>query len=102
MISQTALNTGSRAAGTLSMPKPISFDFDEMVKAKAKADAEFAALAERHANGKFSGIGEGAYHGLSAGTDALSDAVGHEYIYDYALAAELTALTEQKRKKNGR
>lgn len=98
---QVSLNSRVESlTSPITMPEPVSFGFEDMVKAKAKADAEFAAEIERRIAGKTSG--GGAYRSSSAGTDALQETVGHKCTYDNAVAAELTALTARKRKKNDR
>lgn len=77
------------------MPEPISFGFDEMVKAKAKADAEMMAEIERRVFEMRLG-GEGK---SEMPKNALTDTLHSEYVYDYNLVAELAAL---KRKRNFR
>ena len=88
-------HTQTRSAKGLTMPEPIDFDFDEMVKAKAKADAEFRREVERRVNAD-----RNAPRFVSEKAGGVSESTrASKYEYDLNLAAELTALTNQKRKK---
>ena len=88
----------------LPVHEPISFGFEEIVKAKAESDAAISAEIERRLIELALGIGEG--YGCvpyrtserSSG-ETLTDMKHLEYIYDYNLAAELSEL---KRRKNRR
>lgn len=85
------------------MPEPISFDFDEMIKAKAEADAEIAAEIERRLTEKFFSIGK-RYEVVSYPKPATekgvpTDEILSGYVYDYNLVAELTALKRKKYRK---
>ena len=89
---------------TLPVHEPISFGFEEMVKAKAEADAVVSAEIGRQLIERTLDIGKGYKCVLYSDRDssfngALADAFHSEYIYDYNVVAELSAI---KRRKNRR
>ena len=104
MIPYVSLNTrADTVSGALHSPEPISFDFDEMIKAKAQADAEIKAEIERRIIESILSIGKGyrripCYESTTE-KRAPTDEVFSEYVYDYNPVAELMAL---KRKKYGK
>lgn len=89
---------------SLPVHEPISFGFEDMVRAKAKADAVINAEIERRLIEMSLGLGKG-HKGVSniaserSSNEAPADTARSEYIYDLDLVAE---LSEIKRKKNRR
>lgn len=86
---------------SLPVHEPISFGFEEIVKAKAEADAAIAAEIERRLIELSLGIGDGygcvPYRTSERSSNEMSvDAKGIEYIYDYNLAAELSEIKRRK------
>ena len=108
MISHTSMSSKAAAANSakLTMPEPISFDFEDMIKAKAEADAEIEAeidrrIAEQAFGGRaFRGVSES---GSTTDNDAPECMSAVLYRYDvvgqYGFASEFAAL---KRRKNRR
>lgn len=105
MITQVSIGTGN-GAGTAAitmpaMPEPISFGFDEMIKAKAEADAEIRAEIERRLNER-SGASYREVPRSSTPEDEVSENAV-TYRYDVAAESNIPAeLSEIKRRKNRR
>lgn len=83
---------------TLPVHEPISFGFEDMVNAKAEADSEFRCKAEPRMT---AGGNEVRYFPKRAGIISES-ALASKSECGLVLAAELAALTNQKRKKNNK
>lgn len=82
---------------TLPVHEPISFGFEDIIKAKSEAavlsDAKRRYFEMLHDNGtSFCG-------GEERLRDNLTDAARFEYIYDYNIAAELFAIKRRKGRK---
>ena len=89
---------------SLPVHEPISFGFEEIVKAKAEADAAISAEIERRLIEMSLGIGEGyrcaPYQISERSSDEASVDVNRlEYIYDYNLAAELSEIKRRNNRK---
>ena len=84
---------------TLPVHEPISFGFEDMVKAKAEADAAVSEEIERQLIEKAIGNGnEYRYVSYCDRDDSLRN--NHfEYIYDYNTAAELSAIMRRKKRR---
>lgn len=78
-----------KSSVALPVHDPISFGFDEMVKAKADSVKVKQELAD---------IGK-VFRGVSDSDETLTDTARSKYIYDYNVVAE---LSEIKRRKNRR
>ena len=88
----------------LPVHEPISFGFEEIVKAKAEADAAICAEIERRLIEMSLGIGKGyrcePYRTSERSSyETLSDANHMEYIYDYGLVAELSEIKRRRNRK---
>ena len=108
MIPQTSLSSKTAApSGTLTMPEPISFDFEDMIKAKAEADAEIRAEIERRLTERALGAGTG-YKGVSDRGSTTENyapesmsAVLYRYdiVGEHGVPSELDALKRRKNRK---
>lgn len=105
MIAQASLNSEvALTPNGVPIPEPISFGFDEIIKAKAEADAEIRAEIERRLAERSLGL-EKAYK-ESAGSEAAENEVpeGGSIIYRYDVPGENipAELSDLKRRKNRR
>ena len=84
---------------TLPVHEPISFGFEDMVKAKAEADAAVSEEIERQLIEKAIGNGN-EYRYVSYSDRDCSSSSGHfGYIYDYNTVAELSAIKKRKKRR---
>lgn len=82
---------------TLPVHEPISFGFDEIVKAKAEADAAVTAEIERRLTELELGISD-RFERLLYRTSETGTAET-KYIYNYDLVAELSEISRRKNRK---
>lgn len=103
MIAQASLNSEvALTPNGVPIPEPISFGFDEIIKAKAEADAEIRAEIERRLSER-AFVSEHAYKGCSETTESEATE-GGSAIYRYDLPgenipAELAGLKRRKNRK---
>ena len=92
IISHFSVNSLKNSV-SLPVHEPISFGFEEMLKANAEAiRQELIELGNGH-----SGVPYRTSERVS--DDALTDTVHSEYIYDYNLVAELSEIKRTKNRK---
>lgn len=101
MVAGTSMNNSEvkLTPNGVPIPEPISFGFDEIIKAKAEADAEIRAEIERRLAERASGAIR-----TSASVEAAADETPKDgsVMYRYDIAAEdlHDEISDLKRKKN--
>ncbi|MDE6727209.1 MAG: hypothetical protein K2J80_04630 [Oscillospiraceae bacterium] len=98
-ISVKSLVKSLKNSVVLPVHEPISFDFEEQVRAKAEASEEQRRftempldIAKEYKTPSYRDSG-----GSSNG--ALPNTVRSEYIYDYNVVAELSAICRRKKRR---
>lgn len=99
MIAQTSFLSGAVSSSALAMPEPLYFGFDEIIKAKAEADAEIRAEIERRLMERSLGLGH-RESGVSEAAESEAPNVD-SVMYRYDLPGENipAEFSDLKRKK---
>lgn len=101
MIAQASLNSDVAVTSNgVPIPEPISFGFDEIIKAKAESDAEIRAEIERRLAERSLGLG---HRESSVSETAESEAPNVDSVmYRYDLPGENipAEISDLKRRKN--
>lgn len=102
MVAGTSLNNSEvkLTSNGVPIPEPISFGFDEIIKAKAEADREIKAEIERRINERTSLAMQSSSSSEAASVEETPKDGSVMYRYDIAAGNFPNEVSDLKRKKS--